>query len=242
MQNQNNNNKMKTNTRKNTRLAGILFIAGMIAGVLSVVPAIDASDYLIKAADNANQLIIGAIFHLIMAVAYIGVAITLYPILKKFNKNLALGFLSFRIIATVFIILGVISLLLLLSLSQEYTKASPSDLVVFQTIGELLRSARDFSNHIAMIISLSIGGIMFYALLFQAKLIPAWLSVWGLIGAILAIAASLLVMFSMVEIVTPFYILLNVPMALQELILALWLIFKGFKTDGLNFNLIKNNS
>lgn len=220
--------------RKNTRLAGILIILGMIAGLLSIVPAIDAADYLIKAAENTNQVFTGALFHFIMSVAYISVAITLYPILKKFNKSLSLGFLSFRIIATVFLIMGVISLLLLLNLSQEYLKAAPSDLVFYQTMGELLRSGRDFSNHIAMIISLNIGGIMFYVLLFQSKLIPRWLSGWGLMGAVLAITASLLVMFKIVEIITPFYISLNVPLAVQELTLALWLIFKGFNPHIIN--------
>ena len=206
----------------------------MIAGLLSVVPAIDAADYLVKAAENANQVFTGALFHFIMSVAYIGVAITLYPILKKFNKSLALGFLSFRIIATVFLIMGVISLLLLLNHSQAYLKAASSDLVFYQTIGDLLHSGRDFSNHIAMIISLNIGGVMFYVLLFKAKLIPQWISGWGLVGTILAIAASLLLMFNILEIITPSYIILNVPLALQELTLALWLIFKGFNPQRIN--------
>jgi hypothetical protein len=219
-----------TINRKNTIIAGILYIIAMIAGIFSVVPAIDSSDYLIKAAENSNQVIIGAIFHFIMAIAYIGIAITLYPIIKQYNKSLALGFLSFRIVATVFIIVGVVSLLLLLDLSNNYVNAAATDLVFLQTIGELLRSARDFTNHIAMIISLNIGGIMFYILLYQSKLIPRWLSVWGMIAAALAIAASVLVMFNIVGIITPFYIALNVPMALQELILAFWLIFKGFNT------------
>ncbi len=221
--------------RRITIVAGVLYIIGMLAGILSVVPAIDAADYLIKAAENVNQVIIGAVFHFIMSIAYIGVAITLFPILKEYNKSLALGFLSFRIIATVFLIMGVISLLLLLNLSHQYVKAAPSDLVFFQAVGELLRSGRDLSNHVAMIISLNIGGIMFYILLFQARLIPKWLSAWGLIGAILAIVASLLVMFKIVEIITPFYIALNVPLALQELVLAIWLIFKGFNMSEINY-------
>jgi len=226
---------MEMNSYKsNTRIAGILIIVGMLAGFLSVVPAIDSPDYLFKAAENASHVFTGAVFHFIMSVAYIGVAITLYPILKEYNKSLALGFLSFRIIATVFLIMGVISLLLLLYLSQEYVQAANSDLVFYQTIGELLRSARDLSNHVAMIISLNIGGIMLYVLLFQAKLVPRWLSAWGLVGAILAISASLLVMFNIVEIITPFYITLNVPLALQELTLALWLIFKGFNPQIIN--------
>lgn len=214
--------------RNNTRIAGILIIAGMVAGILSVVPAIDSSDYLTKAAENSNQVIMGAVFHFIMSVAYIGVAITLYPIIKAYNKSLALGFLSFRIIATVFLIMGVISLLLLLIISQEYVKTPTSDLAYLKTLGGLLRSGRDFSNHVAMIISLNIGGIMFYVLLFHTRLIPRWLSGWGIVGATLAIVASLLVMFSVVEIITPFYIALNAPLALLELVLALWLIFKGF--------------
>ena len=103
--------------RKNTKIAGILLIAGMIAGLFSVVPAIDSSEYLVEAAENANQVVLGAIFHIIMAITYIGVVISLYPVIKGFNRSLALGFLSFRIIATVFLIMGVISLLLLLGLS-----------------------------------------------------------------------------------------------------------------------------
>ncbi|MBI9036279.1 MAG: DUF4386 domain-containing protein [Bacteroidales bacterium] len=217
--------------RNNTRVAGILIITGMLAGVLSVVPVIDSADYLMKAAGKSNQVLMGAIFHFIMSIAYIGMAISLYPILKEHNKSLALGFLSFRIIATVFLIMGVLSLVLLLFVSREYVKAPTSDLAYLKTIGDLLRSGRDLSNHVAMIISLNIGGIMFYVLLFQTRLIPKWLSAWGFIGATLAIAASLLVMFSVVEIITPFYIALNVPVALQELILALWLIVKGFEMD-----------
>ncbi len=219
------------NSRINTKVAGILFIVGMIAGVLSVVPSIDASDYIIKAAENSNQVLIGALFNFIMSLAYIGVAISLYPVLKEYNKSLALGFLSFRIIATVFIIIGVIILLMLLNLSQEYARVSSSDLVYFQALGDMLRSARDLTNHVAMIISLNIGGIMFFILMYKSKLVPRWLSAWGIAGAILAIVASLLVMFRVVEIITPFYIALNVPIALLEFILALWLIIRGFKPD-----------
>lgn len=222
--------------RKTEILAGVLYIVGMVAGILSVAPAVDDPDYLFKASANANQVISGAVFHFIMSVAYIGVAITLYPILKKYNRSLALGFLSFRIIAAVFLIMGVISLLLILNLSLEFSKSGSSDLVFYQTVGELLRSGRDLLNHVAMIISLNIGGIMFYTLLFQTRLIPKWLSAWGMIGAILAITASLLVMFKLVEIIAPFYITLNAPLALQELILATWLIFKGFNPLVLNSN------
>jgi len=218
---------MDTN-RKIAILAGALYIIGFLAGILSIASSVDNSEYLIKASANANKVIFAAFFQFIMTGAYLGIAITLYPILRKYNERLALGFLSFRIIAAVFIIIGVIILLLILTLSQEYIKSGSPDLSYFQFFGGLLRAGRDLVNHVAMIISLNIGGIMFYLILFQSKLIPKWLSGWGIIGAILTMTASLLVMFRLVEVITPEYLIMNVPMALQELVLAIWLIVKGF--------------
>jgi hypothetical protein len=219
--------RMDTN-RKITILAGALYIIGFIAGILSIASAVDNSEYLIKASANANQVIFAAFFQFIMTVAYLGIAIALYPVLRKYNERLALGFLCFRIIAAVFIVIGVIILLLILTISQEYVKSGTPDLSYFQFFGGLLKTGRDLVNHVAMIISLNIGTIMFYFILFQSKLIPKWLSGWGIIGAILTITASLLVMFRLIEIITPVYIIINIPMALQELILAIWLIVKGF--------------
>ncbi len=219
--------------KKTARIAGVLFIIGTVAGILSVAPSIDAPDYLIKASANENQVIIGAIFQFIMTVAYLGIAITLYPILKKYNESLAIGFVCFRIIAAVFIIIGVISLLLLLTLSQEFVKAGTPDSSYFQTLGGLLRTGRDLVNHVAMILALSIGGLMFYFLLYQTKLVPRWLSGWGLVGTILTISASLLLMFRLIEIMSTNYLFLNLPMALQEMVLAVWLIVKGFNPSAI---------
>lgn len=78
--------KMNSN-RKKTIIAGALYIIGTIAGILSIVPAIDASDYLLKASANANQVLFGALFQFIMTIAYLGFAITLYPILRKYKES-----------------------------------------------------------------------------------------------------------------------------------------------------------
>ena len=155
--------------RKTTTIAGTLYITGTIAGVLSIAPAIDAPDYLIKASANANQVLFAALFQFFMTIAYAGFAITLYPVLRKYRESLALGFLSFRIIAAVLNIIGFISLLLLLSLSQEFIKAGTHDTSYFQTLGDLLRSGRDFVNHVAMILATSVAGLMFYHLIVSSK-------------------------------------------------------------------------
>jgi hypothetical protein len=214
--------------RDRTTIAAVLYITGTVAGVLSIAPEVDASDYLLKASANANQVLLGALSQFIMSIAYAGFAITLYPILRKHRESLALGFLSFRIIAAVLNIIGFISLLLILSLSQEFVKVGTPDLSYFQTLGDLLRTGRDFVNHVAMILVTSVGGLMFYFLLYKTKLIPRWLSLWGLLGTIFTIFASLLVMFDKIDIITSTYIVLNLPLILLEMLLAIWLIVKGF--------------
>lgn len=77
-------------SRKAATIAGWLYIIGTVAGVLSIVPIVDGQDYLIKVSANANQVIIGAFFQFMMVAAYVGIATTLYPVLRKYNESLAL--------------------------------------------------------------------------------------------------------------------------------------------------------
>jgi hypothetical protein len=217
--------------RKRTIIAGSLYFIGTVAGVFSISIAADAPDYLLKASANANQVLSSALFQFIMTIAYLGFAIALYPVLRKQMESLALGFLSFRIIAAVLNIIGFICLLLILSLSQQYVKTGTPDASYFQILGDLLRTGRDFVNHVAMIFATSVGGLMFYLLLINTKLIPRWLSLWGLFGTLFTILASLLVMFKMIDILTSTYLVLNLPLILLEIVLAIWFITKGFDSN-----------
>jgi Domain of unknown function (DUF4386) len=223
---------MNTN-RKRTIIAGALYFIGTVAGLLSIAPAVDAYDYLVRTSANSNQVLLEALFQYIMTIAYVGFAITLYPIIRKYMESLALGFLSFRIIAAVLNIIGLIILLLVLPLSQQFVKAGTPDSSYFQTLGDLLRSGRDFVNHVAMILATSVGGLLFYLLLYQTKLIPRWLSLWGLSGTMITILASLLIMFHTINIITSTYLVLNLPLILLEIVLAIWLIVKGFNPSAI---------
>jgi hypothetical protein len=218
--------------RKIGRIAGLFIIIGMVAGVLSVVPAVDDPEYLYKVAANRGQVIRGALFQFIMIPAYVGFALLLYPTLRKYNEGLALGFVGFRVMAGVFHFIGVIILPLFLILSQEFLKAGAPDASYFQILGGLLREGRDLVNHVAMILSLSLGGAMFYYIMYRSRLIPRWLSLWGLLGTALAILASLLLLFRYSDVITPLYIGLNLPMALEEMVLAIWLFLNGFEKRG----------
>lgn len=138
--------KEKMNSeRKIAILAGVLFIIATGAGMLSVVfltPVLDTSDYLFKISANETQLIIGTFLILVMAFAGAGIAISLYPVLSKHNKGLALGSVCFRLMEDVLFIVGTASLLSLLTLSQEFIKAGNLDGSYFQIFGTLLIAMR----------------------------------------------------------------------------------------------------
>ncbi|RAT94190.1 DUF4386 domain-containing protein [Brevibacillus sp. Leaf182] len=213
--------------RRSAVMTGVLLIAGLVTGMLSVVPVIDGAEYLVKASANENQVLLGAFFQLFMIVSYVGIPILLYPVLSKHNKGLALGSVAFGIIAGVFIILGVITLLLLLTISHEFAKVGALHVSYFQTLGGLLREGRDLVNHVATTLAFVLAMFLFTYIFYQTKLVPRWLSVWGLIGSTLSILASLLFMIRFIGLDTA-YMMLNIPIAFQQLVLAIWLIMKGF--------------
>ncbi|WP_289355614.1 DUF4386 domain-containing protein [Paenibacillus sp. S-12] len=214
-------------SRKSTVMVGLLFIVGLVAGICSVVPVIDGADYLVNASSNESQVLIGAFSQLLMVVAYVGIPILLYPILSKRHKGLALGSVACGIIAGVFIMIGVIILLLLLTVSQEFATVDALNVSYFHTLGELLRDGRDLVNHVATTLAFVLAMFLFNCLFYQTKLVPCWLSISGVIGSILSLLASLLFMIRVIGLDAA-YMMLNIPIAIQQLVLAIWLIVKGF--------------
>ena len=212
-------------SRKTAIIVGVLYIVGTVAGVLSVVFAgsiLNDPDYLIKISANENQIVIGSLLVLTMGLSLAMMSIMLFPILKKHNEALALGVVVFRgALEAVIYIAVAISWLLLLTVGQEYVKAGAPDASYFQTLGTLLLKSSDQIGSILDIV-FSLGALMIYYLFYQSQLVPRWLSVWGLIGAILYLASGLFAMFSVD------FGILEAPLALQEMVLAVWLIVKGF--------------
>ncbi len=217
------------NTDKNTaKVFGLLLIAGLAFGIFSSLPALEQPDYLIKLAPIRVQVLMAVFCQFAMATVYACIAVLLYPIIKKYSETMALGYFGFRIIAAAFLFAGIVSLLLLLSLSESYVAAGQPDVVYFQTTGKLLREGRDWMNHVAMILPWCIGGLILYYCFLKMKLVPQWLSVWGILGNTLSLVATLLLLFDLLKIVTPAYFIMNTPTALFELVLAVFLLIKGF--------------
>jgi hypothetical protein len=216
------------NNRKSTLLAGILYLASFVSGMLSIAYAIDDPAYLTRAAAESTQTTWAALFQFLVTIAYLGVAIILYPVLKKHAERLALGVLSFSITSAVCNITGIIMVLLILALSKNYVKTPNPDHELYQLIGGLLHTGRDLINHFAMVVTQCISSIILYLILYTNRLIPKWISLWGIVGSAMAIAASIGVLFSLLDVLTPAYMGINVPLVLQQIVFAFWLIIKGF--------------
>ncbi len=141
---------MKTN-RKTAIIVGVLYIIGTVAGVLSVVistPILNGPDFLSKVSANENQFVIAALFVLLMGLALALVPVTLFPILKKQNESLALGYVVFRgALETVTYIAMVITWFFLLILSREYVAAGAPEDSYFQTLGDLFLQGNEFDQY-----------------------------------------------------------------------------------------------
>lgn len=220
--------------KKTARIVGLLFIAATVFSILGglfIGPTLDDPDYLVKVSANENQVLIGVLFELVAAGAVAGTAIALFPIFKKHNEALALGYVAGRSIEGVFIIVSAIGALSLLTLSREYVAGAP-DASNFKTLGTVLLAERDWNFLVGPNLVFSLNALIVSYLLYQSRLVPRWLSVWGLIGAPLILGAGLLIMFGLPRS-SPLSLLLAAPIALFEMVLAVWLIVKGFNSSAI---------
>ena len=163
----------------------------------------------------------------VISPASASIAIALYPVLRRYNVGLAIGSVGFRLIEGVFYIVDILGLLSLLALSQAFVQAGTPGDAYFQTIGVLIQAGREWANFVFGVSAFSLGALMYYAALYQSKLIPRWLAGWGLLGAACSLAAAISILFGLTPYSLPMIVLI-LPIAIQEMALAIWLIVKGF--------------
>ena len=221
-------------SRKNAVLAGVLFIVATAASLLSgpfLAPVID-SGYL-AAATHHGQVATGVLLGFVAALAAPGIAVTLYPVLRRFGAGLALAAVGFRIIEGMFYAMGMVILLSLSMLSKEFVDSgAPAD-QHFPTFGDTMLAQYKGLVDVGLLLAFSLGGLMYYLVFYRSRLIPAWLSAWGIIGVVLLMVATVLIIFDVIDPSSAGQIVLAIPIAVQEMVLAVWLIVKGFNRAAL---------
>jgi hypothetical protein len=179
-------------------------------------------------AANANQVTFGAFLAVVAALASATIAISLYPVLRRYSEALALGAVGLRLIEGVFYVVGVVYLLMMLGLSQQFVSTGPSDPSYFQNEWAVLLSGYHSAGNEASLLAFCLGAGVYYYIFYQSRLVPRWLAGWGIIGAAMLFVGGLLGMFSVVGALSPPQLVLALPIAVQEMALAVWLIVRGF--------------
>ena len=215
--------------RKLAISAGILFIIYDIVDFSSFLflGPVSAPNYLVSVSENSGLVGTGALLLIIGGFCGGGIAISLYPVLKKFNAGLALGAVGFRVSEGVLRFVAVGGYLLLITLSQQFVQAGAPDSSYFQTLGALVYAGNRWGNLLSLL-PFCIGALLMYIIFYRAKLVPRWISGWGLVAAILGMLSVVLVL---IGVIAPFgteQVLIAIPMLPQEIVLGAWLIVKGF--------------
>ena len=151
---------------------------------------VNAPDHLTAIATNEGQMIIFTAIKFFMGVACAGIGLALYPILKKYNEGLAIGSAGFRVIEGMTSVVGALLYVVLLALSQEFVKAGAPASSYFQTADAVINAGIGWFRDAAMLLTFGIGALMYYVVFYQYRLVPRWLSVWGLVGITLTILSA----------------------------------------------------
>jgi hypothetical protein len=210
----------------------ITFITSIPPFVYLYVPVVDDPRYIVGGgADTSVRL--GAFLELLLIIANIGTAVVLFPILKRQNEILALGYVTARVIECVFIAVGILSLLTIVTLRQE--AAAVADTASLVAVGESLFALHDWTFRLGPGFFVGVGnGLILGYLMYTSRLVPRGMALLGLIGGPLIIASGVGVLFGVIEAGSVWQLIATIPEFLWELfVLGIWLIVRGFNPSAI---------
>ncbi len=220
--------------RKTSIYVGIFFILSTLTGVLSVFAygdILQSTDYLTEFSANKTRIVIGTILELMCAAAFVLIAVNAYPVMKRFSGPIATGYVVGRSFEAIPFITSVICLLSLVSISQEFTAAGGNNETLLAA-GSALQAMRHWANMLGPLVFCGVAAFPFYTLLVKTRLVPGWIGWWGLVATFPYFCAGLASLFGFDTTSAP-AILMIAPFAINEMVLAVYLIIKGFNQDAL---------
>lgn len=219
--------------RTAARIAGVLFIiatVGSSAGFVLLDPVLDDADLMASVATNETKIVIAGFLLLLDAIAVVVIPILLFPIFRRHSETVARLYPVSRVVESVVLVFGVVGLLGLVTLSRESSERS-SDVASLDASSSALLGVYVWGALLGIMLFFSLAGLLLNAFLFQTRLVPRWLSGWGLVSvALLPIEGA----FEAFE--TTGLELMSAPFAIQEMVFAGWLIVRGFDSSATGAN------
>ncbi len=222
-----------TASRKTALVVGVLFILTFItsiAGELAYGPVLTNHTY-ITGAGADTRVFLGAFFELFLIVTNIGCAVVLFPLFKRQNEAIALGYVAIRLVECIFILVGILSVLAVVTLRQSATGAEAGSLI---TVGKALIVIKNWAWLLGPGFMDGIGtGLMLGWLMYRSGLAPMRVALLGVIGGPLLAVSGAVVLFGVIKAGSPWQSIATIPEVIWEGYLALWLTFKGFSRPAL---------
>jgi hypothetical protein len=218
-------------SRRIARIAGILMVITFIS-----IPALPLYDRVlhhtsfVAGGGGDGRVYVGALFEILTLVAGIGMAVTLYPVLRRQSEGLALGYVTVRVVESCLIAVGIVSLLAVVTLRQDLAGAAGTDNASLVLTGRALVAVHDATFLLGPAFCAAIGnGLILGYLMLRSGLVPRRFAQFGMFGGSLALATALLVLFGAYDQSSGASFILTLPEAVWELSLGIYLIVKGFK-------------
>jgi hypothetical protein len=217
---------MRTASRAG-RIVGVLIIIQMVGGgfvnFALEAPLFGAPGFLVNAASHSQQLGLAVLLGLVTEALWVGIAITVFPVFNRRTQTMALWFIALAVVILAVAVVENVAVMSMVSLSEAFTKASAAEREQIQAIKIVVASARNWAHFMARIVD---GGaiFVFYVVLYRFALVPRALAGFGLIAVMLMVTAVTMPFFGH-DVVFP----MLAPLGLTQLILAVWLMTKGFQ-------------
>ena len=219
-----------TSLRKTALVAGIFYLITFISiPTLALYGSVkNHRDWILSSGSHTGMLV-GGFLEVIVALAGIGTAVTLYPVVKRQNEGVALGFVAARILEAVMIFTGVVSLLSLVTLRQDLGGAAGANTAALVTVGASHVAVYKWTFLLSQTLMPGINALLLGSLMYRSRLVPRVIPVLGLIGGPLLIIAVFATLFGQHSSLTGLAGLPVIPVAAWEFSLGVWLVVKGFK-------------
>ena len=219
-----------TSLRKTALVAGVFYLITFISiPTLALYgPVKNHRDWILGSGSHTGVLV-GGFLEVIVALAGIGTAVTLYPVVKRQNEGVALGFVAARVLEAAMIFTGVISLLSLVTLRQDLGGAAGANAAALVTTGASHVAVYNWTFLLGQTLMPCINALLLGSLMYRSRLVPRIIPVLGLIGAPLLITAVIATLFGGIGHVSAWAAIATLPVAAWEFSLGVWLVVKGFK-------------
>jgi hypothetical protein len=218
-------------TRKTALVAGTFYLITFVASIPALIllgPILHDHDYVLGTGAD-TRVLWGCLLDVVNAFAGIGTAVTLFPVVKRQNEASALGFVTSRVIEAAVIMIGVVSLLAVVTLRQHQTGTTAADPATLVTTGRALVAVRDWTFLFGPGLMPAVNALLLGSLLYRSKLVPRIIPATGLVGAPLLLTATIATLFGYIEQVSGWAAVLTLPVAAWELAVGVYMVVKGFK-------------